>query len=71
MPGDDPLAALSHTHREIFRLAHLLARMSTNLATDARGTSLTEIQRLLLRLDTLLSLHFAQEDELYHSLDNR
>ena len=24
-----------------------------------------------IHLDTLLSLHFAQEDELYHSLDSR
>lgn len=45
--------------------------MSAELSTDANGTSLAEIQRLLLRLDTLLSLHFAQEDELYHSLDSR
>src|SRR5690606_36191344 len=67
LPGDDTLAALSHTHREIFRLARLLERMSA----DVGGTSLAEIQRLLLRLDTLLSLHFAQEDELYHSLDSR
>nr|WP_256679139.1 heavy metal translocating P-type ATPase [Pseudomonas sp. AOB-7] len=71
LPGEDPLAALSHTHREIFRLAHLLERMSADLSGDAKGSSLAEIQRLLLRLDTLLSLHFAEEDELYHSLDRR
>lgn len=69
--GDDPLAALSHTHREIFRLARLLTRMSADLPADASSASLQEVQRLLLRLDTLLSLHFAQEDELYHYLDNR
>ena len=67
LPGEDPLAALSHTHREIFRLVHLLEQMNAAPA----GSSLEEIQRLLLRLDTLLSLHFAQEDELYHSLDSR
>lgn len=71
LPGDDPLAALSHTHREIFRLARLLTRMNADLPADASAASLQEIQRLLLRLDTLLSLHFAQEDELYHSLDSR
>ena len=71
LPGNDPLAALSHTHREIFRLIRLLARMSSDVSTDASGSLLTEIQRILLRLDTLLSLHFAQEDELYHSLDSR
>lgn len=71
IPGDDPLAALSHTHREIFRLVHLMSRMSADLPADAERSSLREIQRLLLRLETLLSLHFAQEDELYHSLDSR
>jgi len=45
--------------------------MNADLPTDANSASLTEIQRLLLRLDTLLSLHFAQEEELYHSLDSR
>lgn len=71
LPGDDPLAALSHTHREIFRLTHLLGRMNADLPADANGVSQAEIQRLLLRLDTLLSLHFAQEEELYLSLDSR
>lgn len=71
LPGDDPLAALSHTHREIFRLTHLLGRMNADLSADANGASQVEIQRLLLRLDTLLSLHFVQEEELYHSLDSR
>jgi hypothetical protein len=71
IPGDDPLAPLSHTHREIFRLAQLLNRMSADLPTDAEPSPLKEIQRLLLRLETLLSLHFAQEGELYQSLDRR
>lgn len=71
LPGDDPLAALSLTHREIFRLTHLLGRMNADLSADATGASQAEIQRLLLRLDTLLSLHFVQEEELYHSLDSR
>lgn len=69
--GDDPLAAMSHTHREIFRLTRLLARMSVDLAGSAPTASLSEIQRVLLRLDTVLNLHFAQEEELYHNLDNR
>jgi heavy metal translocating P-type ATPase len=69
--GDDPLAAMSHTHREIFRLTRLLARMSADLAGSAPTASLAEIQRVLLRLDTVLNLHFAQEEELYHNLNNR
>lgn len=69
--GDDPLAAMSHTHREIFRLIRLLGRMSADLAAGAADLPLAEIQRALLRLDTVLQLHFAQEDELYHNLDSR
>ncbi len=69
--GDDPLAAMSHTHREIFRLIRLLGRMSADLAAGAADLPLAEIQRVLLRLDTVLQLHFAQEDELYHNLDSR
>jgi len=69
--GDDPLAAMSHTHREIFRLIHLLGRMSADLADSTADLPLAEIQRALLRLDTVLKLHFAQEDELYHNLDSR
>ena len=69
--GDDPLAAMSHTHREIFRLIHLLGRMSADLAEGAVDLPLAEIQRALLRLDTVLRLHFAQEEELYHNLDRR
>ena len=69
--GDDPLAAMSHTHREIFRLIRLLGRMSADLAEGATELPLAEIQRALLRLDTVLQLHFAQEDELYHNLDRR
>lgn len=69
--GDDPLAALSHTHREIFRLCHQLERMCADLTEQADAEALTDIQRLLLQLDTVLSLHFADEDELYHNLDSR
>lgn len=70
--GEDPLAAMSHTHREIFRLARLLTRMAGDLPhDDALEASVAEIQRVLQRLDTVLSMHFAQEEELYHNLDSR
>lgn len=71
--GEDPLAAMSHTHREIFRLTRLLTRMAGDLPDDddALEASLAEIQRVLQRLDTVLSMHFAQEEELYHNLDSR
>lgn len=72
LQGDDPLAAMSHTHREIFRLIRLLARMNDDLSAD-RPTAAPpdEIQRALQRLDTVLGMHFSQEEELYHNLDSR
>ena len=71
LKGDDPMAAMSHTHREIFRLVKLLGRMSSDFSASGTVLSQDEIHQALLRLDTVLSLHFQQEDELYHNLDNR
>ena len=68
---EDPLAALSHTHREIFRLGHQLERMGADLEDPPSAEALADIQRLLVQLDTVLDLHFADEDELYHHLDRR
>ena len=69
--GNDPLAPLSHSHREIFRLVRLLSRMSAGLAEDPNALGPDEVHDTLIRLDTLVALHFAQEEELYHSLDQR
>lgn len=70
--GDDPLAALSHTHREIFRLHRLfsaaLARLQTQPVKQPAESELHELQRLLHALDAILRLHFAQEEEIYQSL---
>lgn len=71
LAGEDPLAALSHTHREIFRLGHQLERMGADLEDPPSAEALADIQRLLVQLDTVLDLHFADEDELYHHLDRR
>ncbi|MEG9623905.1 heavy metal translocating P-type ATPase [Pseudomonas guariconensis] len=71
MPGEDPLSTMSHTHREIFRLIHLLSRMSEDFSQATRAPSAEEIQHQLVRLDTLAKLHFDQEDALYRSLDRR
>ncbi|QKE64124.1 heavy metal translocating P-type ATPase [Aquipseudomonas campi] len=71
LKGDDPLAAMSHTHREIFRLVKLLARMNADFSASSTAPSTEDIQAMLQRLDTVLALHFAQEDELYHNLDRR
>ena len=71
--GDDPMASLSRTHREIFVLARNLHRMvdalpsaSTDAVTDA--ATIRAIQRILVSLDAIVRLHFAQEDELYLTL---
>jgi iron-sulfur cluster repair protein YtfE (RIC family) len=67
--GDDPLAAMSRGHREIHDLARRLSRMAKDLppgGPDPR--TLAEIQRILHGLEAILRLHFAQEDEIYHTL---
>jgi len=67
--GDDPLAALSHTHREIFRLQHLYSLSLAHLRQQPEDTqALHELQRLLHALEAILRLHFAQEEEIYQSL---
>ena len=67
--GDDPLAAMSRTHREIQRLVRLLSRMTKDVPPGGPDTgTLAEIQRIMYSLDAILRLHFAQEDEIYHSL---
>ena len=71
MPGEDPMAAMSHAHREIFRLIHLLARMSRDFGSDPATTPADEVQYQLIRLDTLVQLHFEQEEELFRYLDWR
>lgn len=70
--GDDPLAALSQTHREIFRLVRLLDRMTRDrvAAGASAAPTLREIHGILHRLDVVLDLHFAQEEELYHSFES-
>jgi heavy metal translocating P-type ATPase len=71
LKGDDPLITLSHTHREVFRMISVLRHMNKQLTDQPSVVDLTEVQTLLIRLDTLLSLHFSQENELYHALDVR
>ena len=70
--GDDPLAALSQGHREIFRLVRLLERMRDDMANPAAhvAPSLRDVQIALHRLDVVLDIHFAQEEELYRNLDD-
>jgi hypothetical protein len=69
MGGDDPMAAMSGTHREIFRLARMLKQMTAHVPPEGPdAASLREFQRLLYALDAIVRLHCAQEDELFHAL---
>jgi len=68
--GDDPMAAMSRTHREIHHLARALHR---DVEALERGEPLDEprmrgIRRQLYALDAILRLHFAQEEELYATM---
>jgi hypothetical protein len=70
--GDDPMAAMSRSHREIRHLSRLLQHVSSDLGPEGPDPkTLAEILRLLHGLDAILRLHFAQEDEIYHSVAER
>lgn len=68
--GDDPMAAMSRTHREIFELGRRLKRLIDSMPADGSTNSetITELQRVLYSLDAILRLHFAQEEEIYQNL---
>ena len=67
--GDDPLAAMSRMHREIHHLAPAAEPNGKRLAPGGPGPRNPRgIQRILYGLDAILRLHFAQEDEIYHTL---
>ena len=67
--GDDPLAAMSRTHQEIFHLTGQLERLVGDPGTDRLDPEdLSEARRLLYALDAILRLHFAQEEELLATL---
>jgi heavy metal translocating P-type ATPase len=64
--GQDPMAVMSGSHREIFHLVRLLRRNTTRL--DEAGPlpdQVRDIRRILYGLHAILALHFAQEEELY------
>lgn len=67
--GDDPLAAMSGMHREIFRVTRLLDKIVAGLPPEGPDEAgVMELQRLLYGLDAILRLHCAQEDELFYVL---
>ncbi len=68
--GDDPLAAMSRTHQEVFHLARQFDRLVADLDSECpREEDLVDVRRLLYSLHAVLRLNIAQEEELYFSLD--
>ncbi|MDA0366664.1 MAG: heavy metal translocating P-type ATPase, partial [Chloroflexi bacterium] len=69
LPGDDPLAAMSRSHREIFHLARVFDDLLAEAGSDGVPPDLMpDLRRVLYGLHAVLRLHFAHEEELYHSL---
>ena len=70
LAGENPTGPLVQTHYEIRRLSRLYGRLVKQLPPSGPATEdLPDIRRLLYGLHAILSLHFAQEDELYALLD--
>ena len=66
LKDENPTGPLIQTHGEIRRLARLFARRVAQLPPAGPAPEdLRDINRLLYGLHAILSLHFAQEDELY------
>ncbi len=70
MDGEDPLAAMSRTHQEIFHLARAFERLAVAVEADGADLEdLVDIRRTLYSLHAVIRLNIAQEEELYLSLD--
>lgn len=66
----DALAGMSRTHMEIQRQAHNLAALRKAFTEDGPSEAQRrEAQRLLYGLEAITRLHFAQEEEIYRSLE--
>ena len=70
MEGDDPLASMSRSHREIFHLIDVYQRVVDDLPESGpEPADMADLRRLMYSLHAILRLHFDQEEELYASLD--
>lgn len=68
--GNDPLAAMSRTHREIFHLVNSYQRLLAELPVGGpQPADMKDLRRILYSLHAILRLHFDQEEELYFSLN--
>ncbi|MCB9508456.1 MAG: heavy metal translocating P-type ATPase, partial [Myxococcales bacterium] len=66
LADEDPTGPLIQTHNEIHRLARLFGRLVSQLPPDGpRPEDLRDLRRALYGLHAILTLHFAQEEELY------
>ena len=67
--GNDPMAPMHRTHREVQQLGNLLGRMVGDLPPGGPDEAMMrDFRRVLYGLDAILRLHFAQEDEMYYGL---
>lgn len=67
--GEDPMAPMSNTHREIIRLSRVIERLADPALRDGEiAGAKQELRRTLYALDAILRMHFAQEEEIYHGL---
>jgi heavy metal translocating P-type ATPase len=66
LEAEDPTGPLIQTHHEIHRLTRLFGRLVARLPQDGPGPEdLRDLRRALYGLHAILTLHFAQEEELY------
>jgi iron-sulfur cluster repair protein YtfE (RIC family) len=66
LEGEDPTVPLIQTHHEIHRLTRLYGRLVAQLPVEGPAREdLRDLRRVLYGLHAILSLHFAQEEELY------
>ena len=67
--GDDPTATMSRAHLEIAHLVNVFGRTKDDLSSTGPDSEETgELRRILYSLDSILRLHFAQEEESYLAL---
>jgi iron-sulfur cluster repair protein YtfE (RIC family) len=70
LKDEDPTGPLIQTHHEIRRLIRLYARLVARLPSAGPSPDdLRDLRRALYGLHAILSLHFAQEEELYVLLE--
>jgi heavy metal translocating P-type ATPase len=68
--GNDPLATMSRTHREIFHLIDSFQRLLADLPDGGpQPADMRDVRRILYSLHAILRLHFDQEEDLYTSLN--